>query len=144
MYIRWERKQLYHQFSPPSYDDLFILLRKAPGCPPTSSLPPPSSSSSDKASVWRILSKSQLLVLQSSHLLISFYVLSRGSTAVRDILDYHIITFSSSSSLLLGGLFDISISNTDCRYIDTFEKYRYRYRYRHGHFWKYRYRYRYR
>ena len=31
-------------------------------------------------------------------------------------------------------LFDISISNIDCRYIDTFEKYRYRYRYRHGHF----------
>ena len=30
------------------------------------------------------------------------------------------------------GLFDISISNIDCRYIDTFEKYRYRYR--HGHF----------
>ena len=27
-------------------------------------------------------------------------------------------------------LFDISISNIDCRYIDTFEKYRYRY----GHF----------
>ena len=33
-------------------------------------------------------------------------------------------------------LFDISISNIDCRYIDSFEKYRYRY----GHFWKYRYR----
>ena len=33
-------------------------------------------------------------------------------------------------------LFDISISNINCRYIDTFEKYRYRY----GHFWKYRYR----
>ena len=29
-------------------------------------------------------------------------------------------------------LFDISISNIDCPYIDTFEKYRYRYRY--GHF----------
>ena len=29
-------------------------------------------------------------------------------------------------------LFDISISNIDCRYIDTFEKYRYRYRYRYG------------
>ena len=97
----WESSCI-HQFSPPSYDDLFILLWKASGWPPTSSLPPPSSSSSDKASVWRILSKSQLLVLQSSHLLISFYVLSRGSTAVRDILDYHIITFSSSSSLLLG------------------------------------------
>ena len=27
-------------------------------------------------------------------------------------------------------LFDISLSNIDCRYIDTFEKYRYRY----GHF----------
>ena len=39
-------------------------------------------------------------------------------------------------------LFDISIWHIDCRYIDTFEKYRYRYRY--GHFWKYRYRYRYR
>ena len=33
-------------------------------------------------------------------------------------------------------LFDISISNIDCRYINTFEKYRYW----HGHFWKYRYR----
>ena len=33
-----------------------------------------------------------------------------------------------------------SISNIDCRHIDTSEKYRYRY----GHFWKYRYRYRYR
>ena len=31
-------------------------------------------------------------------------------------------------------LFDISIANIDCRYIDTFEKYRYRYRYRYGHF----------
>ena len=29
-------------------------------------------------------------------------------------------------------LFDISISDIDCRYIDTFEKYRYRYRYRYG------------
>ena len=37
-------------------------------------------------------------------------------------------------------LFDISIWYIDCRYIDTFEKYRYRYRYRYGHFWKYRYR----
>ena len=35
-------------------------------------------------------------------------------------------------------LFDISISNIDCRYVDTFEIYRYRY----GHFWKYRYQYR--
>ena len=35
-------------------------------------------------------------------------------------------------------LFDISIWHIDCRYINTFEKYRYRY----GHFWKYRYRYR--
>ena len=33
-------------------------------------------------------------------------------------------------------LFAISISNIDCRYIDTFERYQYRY----GHFWKYRYR----
>ena len=41
-------------------------------------------------------------------------------------------------------LFDISIWHIDCRYIDTFEKYRYRYRYRYGHIWKYRYRYRYR
>ena len=41
-------------------------------------------------------------------------------------------------------LFDISISNIDCRYIDTFEKYRYWYWYRYGHSWKYRYRYRYR
>ena len=41
-------------------------------------------------------------------------------------------------------LFDISISNIDCRYIDTFDKYRYRYWYRYGHFWNYRYRYRYR
>ena len=43
-------------------------------------------------------------------------------------------------------LFDISIWHIDCRYIDTFEKYRYRYQYqyRYGHFWKYRYRYRYR
>ena len=32
--------------------------------------------------------------------------------------------------LALRRLFDISISNIDCRYIDTFEKYRYRY----GHF----------
>ena len=31
-------------------------------------------------------------------------------------------------------LFDISISNIDCRYIDTFEKYQYRYQYRYGHF----------
>ena len=30
-------------------------------------------------------------------------------------------------------LFDISISNIDCQYIDTFEKYRYRYRHQHGH-----------
>ena len=29
-------------------------------------------------------------------------------------------------------LFDISIWHIDCRYIDTFEKYRYRYRYRYG------------
>ena len=29
--------------------------------------------------------------------------------------------------MLLLALFDISISNIDCRYIDTFEKYRYRY-----------------
>ena len=41
-------------------------------------------------------------------------------------------------------LFDISIWHIDCRYINTFEKYRYRYQYRYGHFWKYRYRYRYR
>ena len=41
-----------------------------------------------------------------------------------------------SVTQLLIALFDISISNIDCRYIDTFEKYRYRY----GHFWKYRYR----
>ena len=41
-------------------------------------------------------------------------------------------------------LFDISISDIDCRYIDTFEKYRYRYRYRQGDFGKYRYRYQYR
>ena len=40
----------------------------------------------------------------------------------------------------LVALFDISISNIDCRYIDTFKKYRYQYRYRYGHFWKYRYR----
>ena len=33
-------------------------------------------------------------------------------------------------------LFDIALSNIDCRYIDTFEKYRYRY----GHLGKYRYR----
>ena len=32
------------------------------------------------------------------------------------------------------GLFDISILNIDCRYIDTFEKYRDRYRYRYGQF----------
>ena len=38
-------------------------------------------------------------------------------------------------------LFDISISNIDCRYINTFEKYQYWYRYRYGYFWKYRYRY---
>ena len=31
-------------------------------------------------------------------------------------------------------LFDISISDIDCRYIDTFQKYRYRYQYRYGHF----------
>ena len=37
-------------------------------------------------------------------------------------------------------LFDISILNIYCQYIDTFEIYRYRYRY--GHFWKYRYQYR--
>ena len=46
-----------------------------------------------------------------------------------------------SSTVLPGkhvALFDISIWHIDCRYIDTFEKYRYRY----GHFWKYRYRYR--
>ena len=42
------------------------------------------------------------------------------------------------------GVFDISISNIDYRYIDTFRKYRYRYRYRYGHSWKYRYRYQYR
>ena len=41
-------------------------------------------------------------------------------------------------------LFDISIWHIECRYIDTFEKYRYRYQYRYGHIWKYRYRYRYR
>ena len=29
-------------------------------------------------------------------------------------------------------LFDISIWHIDCRYIDTFEKYRYRYQYRYG------------
>merc|ERR1712016_436479 len=29
-------------------------------------------------------------------------------------------------------LVKISIGNIDCRYIDTFEKYRYRYRYRYG------------
>ena len=39
-------------------------------------------------------------------------------------------------------LFDISISDIDCRYIDTFKKYRYRYRHRQGDFGKYRYRYR--
>ena len=37
-------------------------------------------------------------------------------------------------------LFDISIWHIDCRYIDTFEKYRYRYQYRYGDFGKYRYR----
>ena len=47
-----------------------------------------------------------------------------------------------SNLVMLVALFDISIWHIDCRYIDTFEKYRYRYRY--GHFWKYRYRYRYR
>ena len=36
-------------------------------------------------------------------------------------------------------LFDISISDIDCRYIDTFKKYRHRYRYRQGDFGKYRY-----
>ena len=41
-------------------------------------------------------------------------------------------------------LFDISISDIDCRYINTFMKYRYRYRYRQGDFGKYRYRYQYR
>ena len=40
-------------------------------------------------------------------------------------------------------LFDISISDIDCRYINTFEKYRYRYRCRKGISEKYRYRYRY-
>ena len=39
-------------------------------------------------------------------------------------------------------LFDISIWHIDCRYIDTFEKYRYQYQYRYGHFGKYRYWYR--
>ena len=43
-------------------------------------------------------------------------------------------------SLFLLALFDISISDIDCRYIDTYIKYRYRYRYRQGDFGKYRYR----
>ena len=51
---------------------------------------------------------------------------------------------SASCAGLALALFDISIWHIDCRYIDTFEKYRYRYRYRYGHIWKYRYRYRYR
>ena len=40
------------------------------------------------------------------------------------------------------GVFDISISHINCRYIDTFWKYRYRYQYRYDHSWKYRYWYR--
>ena len=36
------------------------------------------------------------------------------------------VTFVTTRPL---ALFDISISNIDCRYIDTFEKYRYRYGY---------------
>ena len=45
------------------------------------------------------------------------------------------ITGNGQWALATGiALFDISISNIDCRYIDTFEKYRYRYRYRYGHF----------
>ena len=53
------------------------------------------------------------------------------------------LAFPGQHSCLAGcqeALFDISIWHIDCRYIDTFEKYRYRY----GHFWKYRYWYRYR
>ena len=53
-------------------------------------------------------------------------------------------SYSHPDLLVTLALFDISIWHIDCRYIDTFEKYRYRYRYRYGHIWKYRYRYRYR
>ena len=45
------------------------------------------------------------------------------------LLGYSFLIWQTESQL---ALFDISISNIDCRYIDTFEKYRYQYRY--GHF----------
>ena len=65
----------------------------------------------------------------------SVYNFINGTTYTKQVPDLNHPSVNSSQChhvgrLLRLALFDISISDINCRYIDTFEKYRYRYRYR--------------